>query len=166
MKNPSIAILFGLILSGLWACKSTQFAGSDGEVRYTVIVTNSAHKPVDSAKVDLRTESDASYSHYTDHQGRTEFLVESTTNQFSVSKKGFWSVDSIDEVTLDSDSTDAEKVTLKIVRITLIATDESYSSSTHVSSSAISSSQVSSSSSVVSSSSTKSLSGERSRLDP
>lgn len=159
MKKPSIVFLFGLVLSGLWACKSTQFAGSDGEVRYTVIVTNSANKPIDSAKVDLRTESDASYSHYTDHQGRTEFLVESTTNQFSVSKKGFWSVDSIDEVTLDSDSTDAEKVTLKIVRITLIATDESYSSSTHVSSSAISSSRgESSSSSVVSSSSTNSLS--------
>lgn len=112
-------------MSGFFSCKSTDAVSTGAPVRYTVIVSDQAGAPLDSASVRLFTETDDSYAETTNNQGRAAFEVESEVNHFSVSRKGFWDLDTIDQVPQPADSADQDKVVLRILRFHL----ESMSSS-------------------------------------
>lgn len=153
-------ILLGMLM-GLLSCKSTQSSSTGFPVRYTVIVTSQAGVPLDSARVVLHTEGDDSYAETTSESGRAIFEVESATNQFSVSRKGYWDLDTIDQVTQPTDTTEDAKVILRILQFRMTPNTGVLSSSV-VSSSVAWSSAVSSSRVPVSSSSTGTFSSSSS----
>lgn len=124
-------LVFGFLVSGFLSCKSTEVDSTGASVRYTVIISDQAGAPLDSAKVRLFTETDHSYTETTSSQGRVSFEVASEVNHFSVSRKGFWDLDTIDQVPQPADSADQGKVVLRILRFHL----ESMSSSLALSSS-------------------------------
>jgi hypothetical protein len=93
------------------------------EVRYTVIVTDRQDNPIDSASVKLYSRSEDSLVLFTSVDGQARFsAIQSSQNQFSVSKAGYRSVDSIDQV-VASDT--ASNVILRVVRFRLYSLDSS-----------------------------------------
>lgn len=140
-------VVSGVLLSGLTSCESTKADSSGVPVRYTVIVSDQAGVPLDSATVNLYTDSDDSFTEITNNQGRALFEVESKINQFSFSRKGFWDLDTIDQVPQPADSTDLDKTILRIFRVHLEKI--TLSSTVSSSSATLSSSEIVSSSSSV-----------------
>lgn len=77
------------------------------EVSYTFIVTDSISQlPIDSVNVSIKQEDLTKTTLTTNSQGRADSeIIQSRLNQINISKEGYLSEDSVDQVTLGSDST-------------------------------------------------------------
>ena len=88
-------------------------------VRYTIIVSDTLDSVLDSARVQLMTQNLDSFAVLTPTSGEAVFPeVSSDINQFSVSKSGYYSKDSVDYVPQPSDSVNAS-VVLRVIRFRL-----------------------------------------------
>ena len=88
-------------------------------VRYTIIVSDTLDSVLDSAHVQLMTQNLDSFAVFTPTSGEAVFPeVSSDINQFSVSKSGYYSKDSVDYVPQPSDSVNAS-VVLRVIRFRL-----------------------------------------------
>jgi len=115
-----------LILSALallfTACLQDDDADSRIPVRYTVIVTDSTSgKSVESAKVELTNEVQASQSLKTNSSGTVIFpSEESYVNQIVVTKSGYFPKDTVDVI---ANSDTSLKVILRSIAIRLVPVD-------------------------------------------
>ena len=115
-----------LILSALallfTACLQDDDADSRIPVRYTVIVTDSTSgKSVESAKVELTNEIQASQSLKTNSSGTVIFpSEESYVNQIVVTKSGYFPKDTVDVI---ANSDTSLKVILRSIAIRLVPVD-------------------------------------------
>lgn len=86
-------------------------------IRYTVYVTDMSEIPLDSVRVKVFTEDLDSFSVLTGSSGSVVLNAgESQVNQFSLSRKGYKSIDSVDVVVLPSDSGDVPETMLRVMR--------------------------------------------------
>lgn len=122
-----------LILSALallfTACLQDDDADSRIPVRYTVIVTDSTSgKSVESAKVELTNEVQASQSLKTNSSGTVIFpSEESYVNQIVVTKSGYFPKDTVDVI---ANSDTSLKVILRSIAIRLVPVDTTKADST------------------------------------
>ncbi|WP_290744341.1 hypothetical protein [Fibrobacter sp. UBA4309] len=122
-----------LILSALallfTACLQDDDADSRIPVRYTVIVTDSTSgKSVESAKVELTNEVQASQSLKTNSSGTVIFpSEESYVNQIVVTKSGYFPKDTVDVI---ANSDTSLKVILRSIAIRLVPVDTAKADST------------------------------------
>jgi len=149
-----LLFLSALILPLLISCVQDNTSTAT-PVRYTVVVVNQSEQPIDSAKVDMTTQDLAEFISLTDSSGKVLMSPKaSAVNQFSVSKSGYISRDTVDNVVQPADSSNVS-VILRVMRIHLdpLSSSSSSSSSSSQSSSSVASSSSLSSSSLASSSS-------------
>lgn len=122
-----------LVLSALallfTACLQDDDADSRVPVRYTVIVTDSTSgKSVESAKVELTNEIQASQSLKTNSSGTVIFpSEESYVNQIVVTKSGYYPKDTVDVI---SNSDTSLKVILRSITMRLVPVDTAKADST------------------------------------
>jgi hypothetical protein len=116
-----ILFLFALCLPFVGCLQDTP--NDIPDIRYTVIVSNQDESPVDSATVLLLSSEGDSIQLVTDQNGLVRFgKVSGEQNQISVSRRGYRSVDSVDQVPVQDSATGT---VLRVIRFRLISVDSS-----------------------------------------
>ena len=116
-----ILFLFALCLPFVGCLQDTP--NDIPDVRYTVIISNQDESPLDSATVLLLSSEGDSIQLVTDQNGLVRFgKVSGEQNQISVSRRGYRSVDSVDQVPVQDSATGT---VLRVIRFRLISVDSS-----------------------------------------
>lgn len=116
-------ILF--VIAGLISCVQEEDSAATS-IRYTVYVTTQSEQPLDSVRIKIFTESMDSLSVLTGASGQVVIQpIESLVNQFSLSRKGYRSIDSVDVVVVPSDSSGSPETLLRVMRFRMDTIPES-----------------------------------------
>lgn len=105
-----------LLIASLFSCVQEEDAAATS-IRYTIYATDQSEQPLDSVRIKVFTEDMDSLTVLTGSSGQAVLQpLESQVNQFSLSRKGYRSIDSVDIVIVPSDSSGSPEVMLRVMR--------------------------------------------------